>query len=268
VWLLGGFLLLAYSCGPKATDEVGPDSDTQTMTDNGSADMLLLDGVQLTEDAFDGSLNGISGGRTESCATVNINWQTGVIGINFANGCLGDDGRTRSGAISVGFRGGKFHEEGAQLVITYTNYMVDGYVMNGVVNLGNFKLQPNRSSYSLRTENFRLTFPNNGGQLVFSATRDIDARWSRNLRFSDNEWRIKGNTTGTNRLGQSFSYNITEPNLVLGSCLAQRNPYPVSGKINCRVDNRPEGQFDWGNGTCDRQATIKLNGTTVNITLP
>jgi hypothetical protein len=267
VMLVGGLLCLAQSCGPDAAEEVAPD-DTQTLTDNGLADMLLLDGVQLTDDAFDGNLNGIAQGRTEGCGTVNINWQTGTIAINFGSGCTGDDGRTRSGSISVSFRGGRFHEENAQIAVTFANYTVDGYIMNGVVNIGNFKLQPNRTSYRLTTTDFRLGFPNNGGQVTFSGQRDIEANWARSLRLNDNEWRIRGNTTGINRLGQTFAYNITEPNIVLGSCLAQRNPYPVRGKVNCRVNNRPEGQLDWGNGPCDRQATIRFGEVVRVIDLP
>ncbi len=265
-----GLLLFGNACGTKSTaDEVVPDADTQTITDNGTMDMLMLDGVQITEDGFDGDLNGISSGRSEGCGTVNLNLQQGILGINFGtSGCVGEDGRNRSGTINVSFRGGRFHEENAQITITYVNYIVDGYVLNGVVTVNNFKLQPNRSSYSINTTNFVVAYPNNGGQISFTAQRDIDSNRGRNLRSNDNEWRIKGITTGTNRLGQRFSYNITEPLIVLGSCLAQRNPYPVRGKINGKLDNRPEGQLDWGIGACDKQATIKFENVTRVITLP
>ncbi|MCU0450480.1 MAG: hypothetical protein MUC97_11670 [Bernardetiaceae bacterium] len=262
--LVTGLLLVGNACN-QTKDEVGLDPDAATAQADGLIDQLLLNGVQLTEDAFDGKIDGVSPGRTESCALFNWDIPRATINLNFGTGCLGDDGVNRSGQIRINYTN-LFHQNDAQITVTFTNYAAEGHTLNGTLNLGNFRqMGRDRSSYSMSVRDFVVTFPD-GDRHVFTAQRTIESGRVRGHR--DNEWRITGSGSGTNRDGETYTVNITEPIIVRGSCLARGIVYPVSGKYNLRVANRPAGQLDWGSGNCDKQATFTTGSTTIVIDFP
>jgi hypothetical protein len=264
VCLVGGLLLVGNACN-QVKEEESLNSDAATAQADGLIDQLLLNGVQLTEDAFDGKIDGISPGRTESCALFNWDIPRATIDLNFGTGCLGHDGVNRSGQIRIGYTN-LFHQNNAQITVTFINYAAEGYTLNGTFSLGNFKLMGrDRSSYSMAVRDFVVIFPD-GDRHVFTAQRTIES--GRVQGHRDNEWRITGNGSGINRTGEAYTLNITEPIIVRGSCLNNGIAYPVSGKYNFRVANRPGGQFDWGRGTCDKQATFTLGSNSFVIDFP
>lgn len=76
------------------------------------------------------------------------------------------------------------------------------------------------------------------------------------------EYTITGNSSGKNREGRNFTTNIISPLVKKGSC-----KFITSGVLELTPDGFKTRTVDFGNGTCDDQATFTVNGQTVTFTM-
>lgn len=109
--------------------------------------------------------------------------------------------------------------------------------------------------------NMTLLFPN--GQIyqrVGSRTREMIEGFTTPLNFSDNVYSITGDWITTFPTG-TRNATITTPLVAKASCA-----HIVSGVISISSSNY-SGDIDYGDGQCDNQAELTINGTTFSITL-
>jgi hypothetical protein len=79
---------------------------------------------------------------------------------------------------------------------------------------------------------------------------------------------ITGSASGTTANGRSFTCNITSQ-LVrdFGGCtIAKRHPF-IQGTLQFTPGEKATRTIDFGQGTCDLDATVTIKGKTYNITL-
>ena len=81
------------------------------------------------------------------------------------------------------------------------------------------------------------------------------------LNFGDDEYVITGSASGTNFEGNSFTVNITH-GLHVEHCA-----YITEGSFDLTPTGKPTRTLDYGNGDCDANATLTVNGKTFNIIL-
>jgi hypothetical protein len=106
-----------------------------------------------------------------------------------------------------------------------------------------------------------LTFPNgNQYHRVGNRIREMIEGFGTPALWADNVFSISGNWTTTFPAGTRTS-TITTPLRAEAGC-----PHIVSGVITT-VRNNNTGTLDYGNGDCDNQATLTVNGNTTTITL-
>jgi hypothetical protein len=77
----------------------------------------------------------------------------------------------------------------------------------------------------------------------------------------DDEYTITGNGSGINRKGNAYTLTIQNPLIVKMAC-----KYITQGIIEF-VNSKKTLEIDYGNGSCDDDATITINGVTYNIKL-
>jgi hypothetical protein len=77
----------------------------------------------------------------------------------------------------------------------------------------------------------------------------------------DDEYTITGNGSGVNRKGNAYTLTIQDPLVVKIAC-----KYITQGIIEF-VNSKKTLEIDYGNGSCDDDATITINGVTYNIKL-
>ncbi|MDI9257795.1 hypothetical protein [Flavobacterium sedimenticola] len=107
----------------------------------------------------------------------------------------------------------------------------------------------------------QLTFPNgNTYHRVGNRVREMIAGFNTPLLWLDNVFSITGSWTTTFPSGTRTS-TITTPLVAEATC-----PYLVSGVITVVGPNNT-ATLDYGNGDCDNQATLTVNGTTTTIFL-
>lgn len=106
-----------------------------------------------------------------------------------------------------------------------------------------------------------ITLPNgNSHHRVGNRIREMIAGYDTPNIWLDNIFSVTGSWTTTFANGTQSSI-IETPLIVKMNC-----PNIVSGVINF-VRNSNTGSIDYGNGDCDNQAVLTINGTSTNITL-
>lgn len=188
---------------------------------------------------------------------------------DFGAGCTGADGRTRSGQIIVTHTG-RYRDAGSVMTVLPVNYVVDGRAIEGTKTVtNNGRNGQGNLSYTVAIAQGEVTFPD-------GTSRTLNATWTREwiagegttvhdlgvAGLLDDVWLISGSATGTRRGGQIWSAVITTP---LRRELSCQNI--VSGVVEISPDGRATRTLDYGNGDCDRIATMTVNGNTRTIML-
>lgn len=222
-------------------------------------------------DGLDGELDGSRSGRTEDCATVTHYEDTKIVTIDFGTSCVGQDGRTRSGKLIINYEDRNRATRDA-LAITFENYTVNNYGLTGTLRTnGVSRNASNQWQYNLKLENGTVTFPNQTIQLAFERlytwTEGIGS-----LDYTDDVFTITGNSAGVTTNGITFTTTISTPLVRKSICLAQQIIYPVSGILDIQFTRStgsiPNVTLDYGNGACDKEATLTAGNQTSTITLP
>ena len=117
-----------------------------------------------------------------------------------------------------------------------------------------------------------------GGKLVTSeklGNMVITTADGRTLTFTSTKTRTKvgddfqvtGSITGKSSDGKEFTLNITKALLFTKACNATTgDKFPVSGTVEIKPFDKDKRIIDYGNGTCDLEFTVTINGVTVTKT--
>jgi hypothetical protein len=228
--------------------------DNVTAT-NGGDELGLVDGAGIF-------------GREDSvgrCFTVTVVPQTpGVfpktVTIDFGTGCLGRDGKLRSGKIITVFTG-RLSQPGNSATTTFDNYMVNGVKIEGTHVITNTSTSNNRS-FTVKVSGAKIT-KQNGKWIKWESFKTfLQTEGNGTPRFHlDDVIVITGYKSGENSEGNTWSATILEQLVKKGNCR-----WIVSGIVSL-ARNGNTAVLDYGNGDCDNKATITANGQTREITL-
>jgi hypothetical protein len=180
--------------------------------------------------------------------------------------CVGQDSKSRRGKIIVTYTG-RYRDAGTVITITTQDYFVNDNkveLTKTITNNGvNASGQP---SWSIEVKNGKITLANNGGEVTWNTnrTRLMTAGYNTPKILIDDKYEISGSGGGVNAKGISYTVAITTPINVDFSCLQSRM---VKGVIEFTRTGKAARILDFGNGSCDDQATITVGKTTKTITL-
>lgn len=296
--LLAGAISLG-SCKKKEPDPPPPqDTEQSTAADNNVAEIVASDIESIGSQASGSSSletyrESAPALEMAACANVSVNTTAKVITVDFGSGCLGADGQFRSGKLTFDFSSSinnamYYRNPGFRMVVTAQNYVVSGHS----VTINN-KVVENTTPVSIGTGT------NPGTNLTWSVTADISIAkpggagiitWKCNrvktlVNTSDPDcyrgqslhiiWQkavvsINGSASGTNAKGEG--YTVQANNLKRDfTCApyAQRphwHPF-IEGTLVYTPGTRPARTIDYGNGSCDANAVISINGVSYAFTL-
>ncbi|PBQ31261.1 hypothetical protein CNR22_05610 [Sphingobacteriaceae bacterium] len=292
------------SCRKKDKEEtIAEDTEQSTATDNNVAESYVADIESMGSQVSDnGSLStyktsgpsSVEALEASGCAAVTVNNQ--VVTIDFGtSGCIGKDGRTRTGKLIYDFSGSasgatRYRNPGFNMSVTSQNYVVDGYavtiISKSVSNITSSSIpstaNPGTNLKWSVVANISIVKPNSGGTISWSCNRTKELmNTGDTLCYKGQampiDWtkamvKINGSASGVNAKGENFTANAT--NLVRDFNCApdpvsrpHRHPF-ISGTIAYTPGSRPLRTIDFGNGACDMAATVTINGRVFNITLP
>ena len=258
---LSSFVFSFVSC--KKNDHTADEYET---TFELSGDQAIAD--NLTEDANDvfteaATDKDLMGGRTPtettgilSCATVTVTPLLGfpkTIVIDFGTGCTSPNGVTRIGKINI-VLSDSVRSTGSTAVMTFVNYFVSGFKKEGIITWTNTSL-PGSRSWQRKVENGKITAPD-GRYWLHSGIRNVEQTAGVNTpnTILDDVFSITGNHTVTNAAGNTRVITTLTPLQKKVICEnIDKGTIKVQGPNHYAI-------IDFGDGTCDRLATISIDG--------
>lgn len=202
-----------------------------------------------------------------SCATVTRDTVSmpHVTTVDFGSGCTGIDGKNRKGQIIITYDG-EYRAMGTTITVTFNNYSVNDNQISGTKTIHNDG--PNSSG------NLSFTIHASGqivlasGEGMISWTSDRVREWiagEPTTSRDDDQYSVTGTASGTACNGNTFEATITEP-LIRNLAPGCRKHF-TDGVVLIETSGKPDRIVDFGNGACDDQATVTINGHTHTITL-
>lgn len=263
-------VLVFTACNREKNDTVSADAteDTGYADDMARMEQTFNDVQNLADQADATGAVQLKGGSVplSGCASVLRDTVSipHTITIDFGStNCTCMDGRTRRGQIIVSYMG-RYRDSGYVHTIGFNNYYVnDNHVLGtkSVTNMGH-------NSAGQLYYNISIN-----GMMVLNATGDTVKHTASRTRtwvngestaqLSDDAYRISGSGSITKATGKIFNISITSPLLVAMNCKwIEEGTVAITpqGATNARI-------LDYGNGSCDDQATITVNGKSKTIIL-
>lgn len=265
-----GLLFFTTACSDNDVDPQ-TEYDMTPATTVSESENAVQDALLTADDAFDGSNDGISGGRTAACAAITADTVTKTVVIDFQNGCTGYGGRTRSGKITIHYEGTR--KESTKRTITYENYAFQGanasYSLNGTFST-RYAYTSSGYSYTVSASDIDLTLSRGESFAIDSFNRTFVFNTNSTVKdVNDDTITITGSSSNTDSTGKKTTVTISNDNPIVskGSCLSNGIYYPASGDYTIS-DGTVTYLVSWGSGTCDKEITITVGKQTITQTLP
>lgn len=254
------------SCNDETLESVF-DGDAEIAVDEGEAEAIFEDSDDigsLAVELTDGSTGGRSMMRPDDrrfdCAEVTIDGDktAGTITIDFGDGCVGPNGRNRKGVIKITYSGARRFLPGFTAITTFENFSIDDVQVEGT------RTVTNTSESTDESPKFNITLV--GGQLTWpdgsTATREVNKtrEWVRAAIPANDSLIVNGTASGVTRGGNN--YGVVNNDIMFRRFCR----WPVSGTKVVTTDNRVI-TIDFGDGECDRRATVTVNGQSEEVNL-
>lgn len=261
-------MILLFSMISLASCVRERDTDTSMASELAMHEFAYHDASEIADDAATKNTGeNLSNYKTRGyCAVLthdNVsNPRTITIDFGAAN-CMCNDGRTRRGKILVSYTGNYF-DIGSVHTITFDNYNVNDHLVMGSNIVENMGLNGASQPFFSSVVNGKMIQPGSVDTLYYESNKKVT--WisgSDTPVWGDDVYQITGNGSGRNALRTYYAMTITSP--------------LIKETIGCRFINKgtiemqPQGKalrtIDFGNGSCDNDATVTLNNKVFNIKL-
>jgi hypothetical protein len=288
---------IVSSCKKNDKNTTTVDSDTSAASDHTMAENTSADIDNMVGEASEqGSMKSYRLGNSQetvsalSCATITYDSVNRKITATFNSSTTCLDGKTRSGSLIFDYSASptganKYRNPGFTCTVTSQNYVVDGNAVSinkTVKNTTPSGFNPSTTNLTWSITSTVSITKSSGGTLSWNCTRtktllntsDANVYVDQNtpINWSAAKIGITGSANGTTASGVSYTANITAQLVRDLSCSPDsnhpgRHPF-IQGDIDFTPGTRATRHIDYGNGTCDLNATVTINGNTYNIILP
>ena len=229
------------------------------MAHNDLSEQLDLDASEAL-DNFSGELD-----ERSDCPTVTYTQPQGTwpntITLDYSDSGCTKNGRTYKGKVTI-TQTNPMSTPGATRTFAFDQFFIEGVQLEGskTVTLGG--LNSTGLPYFTIAVDETLTYPN-GTQATYTSSRvrTLVEGFGTSIR-ADDVWNITGTASGVNRNGKAYTSTITSPLVKKALCA-----WISAGTIEF-VINEQTRSLDFGDGTCDRDATLTLaDGTEKDVTI-
>ncbi|WP_370089656.1 hypothetical protein [Ekhidna sp.] len=239
-------------------EEMDAEADAALESNYEDIDMIAEAGVAFTDES----------GRVErdeilDCADVTHDQENKTITIDYGDGCEIRGGRILKGKIIIEYNERKLIP-GAYRIITLEDFYIDEVHVEGTRTLTNISESlEDDPTFSIELVGGKLSFPDGT-----TATRDAEhvKTWIRASNPLNDEWHVDGEANGSNRRDVRYEIEILETLIFKRSCRASRVFIPVAGIKQVTFGDNV-AVIDYGDGACDNEVTITLNGETFTKTI-
>lgn len=178
--------------------------------------------------------------------------------------CTDDYGVNRRGKIHFEITG-PYQDEGTVISTELEDYHVMDHHLQGsraVTNLG--ENTEENLHFSVVESNVSLTAPNNEWTAYWESNRNREWAEGRSTWWNwfDDVYTITGDANGISRNGVPYTINITDPLVVKIGC-----PWVAGGALDLLPQNSSVLTLEYGDGNCDANAKVIVEGNEYDITL-
>ena len=194
------------------------------------------------------------GDCAEITITPNDSTYPKTITIDFGNGCLGRDGKFRTGAIIVHLTA-PLRRPGSVVTITFRNYYVNRVHLEGTKVISNLS-DPPMHKWSVQVVGGKVTFPSGRGYSYQSVKVKTQVEGMDTRIVRDDVYEITGRSQTEFNNGLTITLNTESALIKKVAC-----PWISDGKLKIRINDRVL-YLDYGfptNGQCDNKALLTWN---------
>ena len=233
----------------EASFDDAEDVATTAADEEGNASEFGING-RLFHPLFT-ELRAAIGDCAEITITPNDSTYPKTITIDFGNGCLGRDGKFRTGAIIVHLTA-PLRRPGSVVTITFRNYYVNRVHLEGKKTISNLS-EPPMHKWSVQVVGGKVTFPSGRGYSYqgIKVKTQVDGMDTRIVR--DDVYEITGRSQTEFNSGLTITLNTEIPLVKKVAC-----PWISDGKLKIKINDRVL-YLDYGfptNGQCDNKALL------------
>ncbi len=184
-----------------------------------------------------------------------------TVTVDFGSGCLGRDGKYRKGKI-VSIYTAPMRIPGSKVSTTLVDYYVDSFKVEGTHITENTSTS-NMQGWKVTVLDAKISNTNNNRWRKWNSLKSVtQIEGNGTPAFPlDDVFKITGGARGSNAAGHTWTTTIQEPLIKKFTCR-----WLVKGTLKLTRDSH-EALLDYGNGNCDNQAVITINGIPHPITL-
>jgi hypothetical protein len=194
------------------------------------------------------------GDCAEITITPNDSTYPKTITIDFGNGCLGRDGKFRTGAIIVHLTA-PLRRPGSVVTITFRNYYVNRVHLEGTKVISNLS-DPPMHKWSVQVVGGKVTFPSGRGYSYQSIKVKTQVEGMDTRIVRDDVYEITGRSQTEFNSGLTITLNTESSLIKKVAC-----PWISDGKLKIKINDRVL-YLDYGfptNGQCDNKALLTWN---------
>ncbi len=259
------FSLFISSCSKKDNNEdTGTDQPTAiSLTIASSVTETLYDDVfnqinlEGENNNMSGRLNGTLGCAAVTLSPADLTTFPKTMTIDYGTGCT-MGAITRKGKLIVNLSG-RIRNAGSIMGVSFENYSVNDYKLEGSFTITN-NTANNVLSFTTQTTNGKLTYPS--GLLHYTHTGShtyTQIGGTSTPTYIDDSWSVTGTGSTTSHTNQNLTVTIKTPLVKSVACGSV-----ISGIEDFQYNNI-SGNLNFGEGNCDRLATLKIGSYTTTI---
>ena len=236
----------------EASFDDAEDVATTAADEEGNASVYGING-RLFQPLFN-ELRAVIGDCAEITITPNDSTYPKTITIDFGNGCLGRDGKFRSGAIVVHLTA-PLRRPGSVVTITFRNYYVNRVHLEGTKVISNLS-DPPMHKWSVQVVGGKVTFPTGRGYSYQSIKVKTQVEGMDTRIVRDDVYEITGRSLTEFNSGLTITLNTESALIKKVAC-----PWISDGKLKIKINDRVL-YLDYGfptNGQCDNKALLTWN---------
>lgn len=268
------YLMSCEDDGEEINNSIS-ESEEQLVASEAEIDALYEDVDDMTTTGLASTEN--SGGKTaeeeddrfcEGSFNFSGDKSSGVITVDFGDGCVDRYGNTRKGKIIIEYTGGRLMP-GSVVHTTLENYSINDISVEGMRTLTN--IADSTDDYPT----FHITLQ--GGKVIWPdetfATREVDRVrvWVNAPNPFNDEQHVTGTASGKTREEVAYNMEIIDTLVYKRSCrISRRALLPVQGIKVIKTETDSTAQtitIDYGEGGCDRAVDITTEGRSEEVTV-
>ncbi|MCB0571933.1 MAG: hypothetical protein KDC66_19330 [Phaeodactylibacter sp.] len=262
--------LFAFSSCEKDAEPI-PEADAATIAkaqESLASQQLILSSFNIAQRGAENA-NGFAndGGveyRSDTCGVVTVD-PPGLfvfpktVTVDYGSGCTDADGKFKAGKVVLYVEA--IWEPNAIISVAYDNYSEDGVKVEGQFVFTNLST-PDAAILSITAQDIKLTGPNNNtfafsGNQTYTQTEGHPTWWD----WHDDVYHVTGSIYTTLTNGETVDWVIQTPLEKANACY-----YVSKGTGTLDINGLPI-IVDYGNGACDNQGTLTINGQVYPFTL-